>query len=82
MISAVVCMTWSDLDSYIRAGLILLFGVVGIVFGIAEGSWGVFGLGLLGVAIGSGGIALTVWMNRNPVRPAPMSLFRRRSDRP
>ena len=65
-----------------RSRIMIVFGLLAMIAAPFGGSWEALGCGVLLIVLGSGGLALAIWLDRNPVKPAPMRLFRRRGTRP
>ncbi len=62
--------------------MMIVFGFLAMIAAAVSGSWEALGWGVLFLVLGSGGLALAIWLDRNPIRPAPIRLFRRRGTRP
>ena len=67
-----------DWHNFLRASLLIVVGLVVLVVAAFQGSLEVAGLGALAFLLGSGLFAILVWDLRNPTRPAPIRLGRRR----
>ncbi len=67
-----------DWHNFLRASLVIVLGLAALIVAPFQGSLEIAALGVLALLLGSALLAFLIWDIRNPVRPTPMRLGRRR----